>query len=280
MSAKEPKLAYHKLRHLLYYYLHRGEQRSVTAAAAFFGVSRQNAQKVYQQLSDDGYLTKVRSRVALTAKGLEMIREQRSCLEEIGIAFEQAFGSPPDEAWLDAFQVIHTLTRDKAAYIARGAAFIRAFSLLRGLGAGTVNPRLMGWQYGIFLVKITVYKKGSRLISMGDQGFRNPARLIIGASGEAALELTAKTFRYDSLTEGKTLHGSLKELWFQSEGQWLVAPEAQGRRLIPGGALNVQDISADGCRGVVQIRAEGSVPEMPRSQAEIHLEVDFGARFI
>jgi predicted transcriptional regulator len=278
MVTEKAKLTYHKLRHLLYYYLHRGGKRTITAAAVFFGVSRQNAQKIYTQLSDGGYLAKGQSTVALTSKGLEVIREQRGYLEEIGISFEAAFDSPPDEAWLDAFQAIHMLPREKAAHIAKGVAFIRAFTVLRDLGPGTFNAELASGRHGIFLAKITVYKKGSRLVSMGDQGFRNPARLILSASGEAALELTTKIFRYDSLEAGRTLRGSLKQLWFKLGEQWLVAPEAQGRRLIPGGALSV-NASMQGCRGLVQIRAEGTAPEMPRSLAEIYLEVDFSARF-
>ncbi|MDR1070467.1 MAG: hypothetical protein LBL37_06785, partial [Gracilibacteraceae bacterium] len=248
----ETKLTYQRLRHLLYYYLHRGGNRTVSAAASFFGVSRQNARKVFAQLSDNGYLEKDDSKVSLTLKGLEVIREQRGYLEEIGIAFEAAFGSPPAEAWLDAFQVIHALPNEKAAYIAKGATFLRAFTTLRALGADTFNADILRGRFGIFPASFTVYKKGGAGVSMGDQGFRNPARLIIGADGEAALELTTKTFRYESLADGKNLRGALKQLWFKMGEEWLVAPEAQGRRLIPGGALRL-DIGSGRCSGTVQI---------------------------
>ncbi|MDR0434517.1 MAG: hypothetical protein LBH21_05565 [Gracilibacteraceae bacterium] len=278
MSLDDAKLTDLRLSHLLYYYLHRGGNRTMSAAASFFGVSRQSARKVFTWLSDSGYLEKDDSKVVLTNKGLEVIREQRGYLEEIGISFEAAFGAPPVEAWLDAFQIIHTLSDEKAAYIAKGAAFLRAFTALRNLGADTFNENLRCGQYGIFLARFTVYKESSRLVSMGDQGFRSPARLILGGDGEAALELTAKTFRYESLADGKSLRGALKRLWFKQGERWVLAPEAQGRRLIPGGALRL-DVGTGFCRGVVRIKAESSAPEMPRSQADIHLEVDFGERY-
>jgi hypothetical protein len=117
-----------------------------------------------------------------------------------------------------------------------------------------------------------VFKKDSETLSMGDHGFRKPARLAV-QSGRSSLELKARTIRY-APAPGVTRRGTLERLWYFQDGEWGETKRLRGSWFIPGGAIEIVR-TEDGVMGRARIRARAhDACGMPESESDLFLYLD------
>lgn len=259
-----PPLTNRQKEYLLLYALRNGRDRGITEAAEVFQVSKTSAFMVTSVLEEQGMIQKdVNGVIRLTESGWEAIRNELRYQRELARWLASDLGLIPMKA--------DQAARHMAVYLEEEA--LEAILAHVRIGG---TPRDSDWQAGIpdlelgtYVLPFLVCKRGSREVSMGDQGFQKPAELIKTEDG-CVIGLRPKWIHYKPPYK-KALQGCLARMWYQLGSTWYeLEQDEEGRHLLPEQALCCET-GPEGLVGVVRIRARASVgiAKMPESEADI-----------
>ena len=255
-----------QFQYLIYFSGRRGQNRTLTAAAHHFRVSKATAFSVISALESKKLVLKKDNAIELTKQGRDLIGPMQEHVEDVSIWLEEDMGLSRQDAINEATSMICSVSAQTAQTLSGYLMLCRAMRQTRYAGKNS----FIGLPPGTYAVPFTVFKKGQHVISMGDLGFRKPALLAV--EGEhCALTLRAKTIRYERAIGG-LLKGKLNRLWYMLGDDWVEVRVSNGRWTIPGDAMHVAENPA-GKSWQVQIRAAASVGllNMPESEADLVL---------
>jgi DNA-binding MarR family transcriptional regulator len=255
--------------YLLYLHNRPGKSRTLAALAGYFDVNRSTAFDVVAALEKKGLVRKDTRKdtneIQLTAQGRAAIAPLWERYEDSVVFLREDMCYTDREAReLALFFICHVpqdlagaaAGRQIARHAARRVRFVK-------------NEALSGVPDGVYQTDFTVFRPEKPVMSMGDIGFRKPARLLF-FNRCCALELRSRTIRYQNRETGRLIRGQLDRLCFRREGAWHEAHENSGRWLIPGDAIRLRRGDA-GLEGSVRIRARATACGMPESEADVVL---------
>jgi Mn-dependent DtxR family transcriptional regulator len=220
--------------YLFYLHTRRGPNRTVSACAAHFGISRQGANKVFAILEDKGLVLRADDdAIALTPSARDGLRPLTEQCEEIEV-FLQGVGHAAARARDEAIRMIHTLPSDTIRFMT--AKFL-ADRVLAPSSLAT-DEGIAALPDGIYPIHdFVVYKGDGDEISMGNNGFRRPV-MFVAARGAYGLEIRAKTIRH-ALPSGKVMQGTLTRLGYFKDGAHAECSAFCERWAVPAEALTL-----------------------------------------
>jgi Mn-dependent DtxR family transcriptional regulator len=251
-----------QLLYLRHYYYHRGAGRSATALAKAFGVSKSAVSQMNAALTGAGLIKEDGNGMTLTKKGISLITRYVKPAEEIAILCGQ-LGIDHEKAEEEVFKMV---VASSLEIVERLANYLYLERML-GKVAGARCEALEALPEGTYPVKIHLFMPGTSDLSMGNRGFKNNARLLVGPNS-MGLVLTSKTITY------KRFRGTLKSLSYMQSSQWRdIIPDVKQEWIIPCDALEYVN-TGDGMEKLtVRVRAEATAPEMPVSVSELCVSV-------
>jgi Mn-dependent DtxR family transcriptional regulator len=251
-----------QLLYLRYYYYHRGLKRSVTALSKAFGVSKSAISQMNAVLVSMGLIDEDGGGIALTKEGLSLITKYVKPAEEIAILYKR-FGFDDQYAEEEAFK---TVVGPSLEIIRQLADYLYLERMLSKV-VDSRSKSLEALPCGHYPVQASMFIPGTSNLSMGNRGFKNNARLVVGPNS-MGLVLTSKTIRY------KGFRGTLKSLSYMQDGQWREAvPDAGREWVIPCDAMEYVN-SGNGLEKLtIRVKAEATVPEMPVSISDLCVPV-------
>jgi Mn-dependent DtxR family transcriptional regulator len=220
--------------YLFYLHTRRGQNRTVTACAEHFEISRTGAIKVFDALCRKGLVLRDDDAVTLTRRALDGLRPLIEQRDEVEV-FLKSIGHSDVRARNEAIKLICTLPADTITILT--ARFLAERVL------GTPENRmsdnaLATLPEGVYPIRdFTVYKAAGNGISMGNDGFRHPL-MLVSARGVHGVELRARTIRR-TLPSGEVVQGTLSRLKYLKDGAYTECAAFCERWNIPGSALTV-----------------------------------------
>ena len=263
------KVTARQWQYLFYLHTRRGSNRTVSACAAHFGISRQGANKVFAILGDKGLVLRRGDAITLTPLARDGLRPLTEQCDELEV-FLQSAGYAAARARDEAIKMIHTLPADTIGLMT--AKFLAERVLAPKApapDAGIATP-----PDGIYPIRdFVVYKGDGDEISMGNNGFRRPV-MFVSAHGAYGIEIRAKTIRH-TLPSGEVMQGTLTRLGYSKDGAHRECAAFCERWVIPAEALT---LTREGDAFVCEMRFwadAGPVCRMPmRSEGRLVFTVN------
>ena len=260
------KLTRRQEEYLQFFAERSGQTASITAASEQFHVAKPTVSKLSKALEDMGLIRKgAYGEIELTELGRAHVKPQMTRQPEAAEWLVSALGLEPDLADQEARTMVTHLQQETVDAILKDW---REHPRETELPAG--DDLFPGLAVGSYEVPFSVRKRGSRELSMGDRGFRKPARLICGPEG-CAFRLYTIPIEYKPLR--RSYHGRLARLWYRCGGVWTESvEEPDGSYVIPGAVVIRSD---EGPTGMVPIRVRASVNQwtMPESEADLVIDL-------
>jgi Mn-dependent DtxR family transcriptional regulator len=268
-TRKRMKITEKQYQYLLYLNGHRGAGRTLMSISKYFGVSKPTAFSVLASLQEKGLVKKTRFAVTLTDGGNAALEPMLKNTRDIALWLEEYAELAHDDAKNEAIRMVGHLSAGTVEAILRKRAI---FMTERFVRRSPDNAAISSLKDGLYNIPFAVFKKDSETLSMGDLGFRKPARLAI-QSGRSSLELKARTIRY-APAPGVTRRGTLERLWYFQDGEWGETKRLRGSWFIPGGAIEIVN-TENGVMGRARIRARAhDACGMPESESDLFLYLD------
>lgn len=239
--------------------------RYIANAAEEFGVTKATASQVSTALEREGLIRKRSgNKLELTAFGWAYITPKVNQMKRIEKWMEIGLGLLPNQAEKEARRMVASLQNSTIDAMIHHWLCCGIRERQDGLSGffRALAP-------GVYQVPFQVYKKDKCELSMGDRGFRKPARLIQHKNSCFFLLYPVQLQYYSTSGKGNT--GVLERLWYQRDGSWYEAEEyTDGGRVLRSGALTCVE-ELDGVNGFARIRARStlSIVKMPESEADI-----------
>ncbi|MDR2671690.1 MAG: MarR family transcriptional regulator [Oscillospiraceae bacterium] len=251
--------------YLLYLRNRPGKSRTLAALAGYFNVSRSTAFDVVAALEKKELVRKGENEIHLTAAGQKAIAPLWERYEDSVVFLREDMCYTDREAQeLALFFLCHV--PENLAGVAAGRQIAR--HAVRRVRLAK-HEALSDIPDGVYQTDFTVFQPEKTVTSMGDIGFRKPARLLF-FNRCCALELRSRTIRYQNRETGRLIRGQLDRLYFHQAGAWHEVREDSGRWLIPGDAIHLR-LGDGGPEGSVRIRARAAACGMPESEADLVL---------
>jgi DNA-binding MarR family transcriptional regulator len=249
-------------------------QQSVTRIAREFELSKPTVSNMLDVLEGKGLAKRQRNgRTSLTKHGANIVDE---LMEKYHIVFgflTNELGLPERLAEKDALFYICEMSPECVGLTVQHAQMVKAMHVLRGDlrctqadGFADILPD------GVYHIPFTVYQKNCDRLSMGDRGFKKPARLTV-SQGRGVLTLMSQEIRYRSAL-GILLRGSLDRLNYWDGERYSPARAENNQYTFPVSELRFSRRAEDGrLSGFVRIQAAASVGivNMPISEADMEL---------
>ena len=261
------KLTPRQMEYLRFFAERDGKTASITAAAEQFKVAKSTVSQLSHTLTEMGLIRKgTYGVIELTEQGRQYVMPRMDEQQQLVDWMTGELGMPPVLAEQEARKMITLLQPETVEAILRRAggetpARQRGDELLSRLPAGA------------YTAQFKLLKKGEDVLSMGDRGFRKPARVLCRPDG-CSFILYPKQVRYRPL-QHRTYLGSLARLWYRDGQAWSeAAPAADGGYVIPGAVVRPEEGPRPVGRVAVRVRASVNQWTMPESEAELVFELD------
>lgn len=256
----------HQMEYLLLFATQSSRGRYISNAAEEFGVSLPSASNIGATLERDGLIRKAKGGVVeLTEPARLLIAPKITQMKQLEEWLEIGLGLPPNRAEREARRMTAFL-RDETV-----DGMIRYWqSRASGDRGGEIDPFFRNLEPGTYQAPFQVYKKDCRELSMGDRGFRKPARLICGERDRYFL-LYPVELQHMAHGRQKRHTGQLARLWYRRGLSWYETEEARdGAQRLSCAAVTCAE-GPEGLAGTARIRVRATVStiKMPESEADL-----------
>lgn len=244
-----------------------GSEVSQKYICEYLGVKKPTASIALRNLEDNGYIKRQEkagiNEYCLTDKSWEIIEVLEKEKFEFMTLFNDYFGIDYDSCDKEYKRLCGDFSGE----------FINKISKLREEKYKGFAERVSGignFDEGIYEIPFQVVQCGESTPSMGDKGFKHPAKLIAD-NGVVNVILEAKEINYKAKNEQK-LKGRLLELYYMnSDLKWISSERDKNNAwIIPvENMLYQKDKFGNIVLGIIKIKALATTMKMPESVAEI-----------
>lgn len=243
-----------------------GSEVSQKYICEYLGVKKPTASIALRNLEDSGYIKKLEksgiNEYCLTDKSWKIVEELEKEKFEFMALFNDYFGIDFESCDSEYRRLCGDFSKE----------FINKLSEFRKCKYKKLSESyccLNGFDKGTYEIQFQVVQCGENMPSMGDKGFKHPAKLVIDKDSYIILE--SKEINYKSKNEQK-LKGRLLELYYMdSDLKWILSEQSKSNlwKIPVKSILYQRDNFGNIVLGVVKIKASATTMKMPESVAEI-----------